>query len=268
VELLVVTAIIVLLLALLAPSLDQAVYQAEILGCAGKLDTVGATLTQYAAEQRRSYPYRDLPPTRPGAGNPQYVSPTELARPVNTFDMRPFISDVLNINRMLQCPMAGQVTLDPTPEGEWVFASYAMWWGWFYQPSENQRLPGLFKLGDRFVWRNEGYSVLAGDWDVYGGSYVHSSHPDDAGRMSLYTSEHEPSAFGVFLTGSTWAITDAANRGLIEMNYVFTDGSVRRYNGVKPYLSGSDRDERMADLPTTWTDVPSERLKRAQVPRQ
>ena len=266
VELLAVVAIIVVLLALLAPAMSRAVYHGQLTGCAAGLDALAAAITQYAAEHRRYYPYRDLPPSQTGVGNPEYVAPTELSRPVNTFEMRPYVRGLFDINKMLQCPLTAQVTLDPTPAGEWVFSSYAMWWGWLYQPSPTVRLPGLFRIGDRFEWANDSYDVLAGDWDVYGGSYVHSSHPDDARRMTLYVSENQMSAFGVPLTGSTWAMVDSPDRGLIDMNYAFTDGSVRRFPGVKPYLAATDRDDRMGAVPSSWKNV--EPFKRAQVPRQ
>jgi prepilin-type N-terminal cleavage/methylation domain-containing protein len=279
VELLVVIAIIVLLLALLAPALDRAVYQAELAVCAGRLKATAMSITTYAFENKRSYPYRDLPPTRQGAGNPEYVYASELARPVNTFDMRPYIRGVVDINRMLQCPLTQQVELDATPEGEWVFSSYAMWWGWFYQPSENVRYPGLFRIGDRFTWNHPNdpndsdvsSDVLVGDYDLYAGASIYqSSHPDDAGRMDLYTSVHQnwegagggPVAV-IPLTVSIWMARDA-RRGLIDLNHAFADGSVRRTTGIKPYVSGANHDPRMTPVPISWTN--RENLKRIQIP--
>src|SRR5687767_14032615 len=56
--LLVVVAIIVVLLALLAPALDQAIYQAEMAVCAVRVRGIAEGATLYAAENKRSYPYR------------------------------------------------------------------------------------------------------------------------------------------------------------------------------------------------------------------
>src|SRR5688500_13745385 len=58
VELLVVITIIVILLALLMPGMDRAIYQAELAVCAAKLDAVSSGTTLYALNHRRAYPYR------------------------------------------------------------------------------------------------------------------------------------------------------------------------------------------------------------------
>jgi prepilin-type N-terminal cleavage/methylation domain-containing protein len=56
VELLVVISIIVVLLALLAPALDQAIYQAELSVCGAKLRSLGGGLVNYALGSQRRYP--------------------------------------------------------------------------------------------------------------------------------------------------------------------------------------------------------------------
>ena len=57
VELLVVITIIVILLALLAPALDQAIYQAELAVCAARQDGLLTIFHAYAADEgRRKYP--------------------------------------------------------------------------------------------------------------------------------------------------------------------------------------------------------------------
>lgn len=265
IELLVVVAIIAVLLALLMPALDRAVYQAELATCAGKLKAVGSAVTIYAFDNRRRYPDRDLPPTRTGAGNPQYVTPKEIYRPVNTFDMRPGVRGVLNINQMLQCPLTDDtIVLDPTPVDEWTQASYAMWWGWLYQDGEI-RQAGLFKLGDRFAWAGSSYGVLVGDWDLYAAADgVQSSHPDEWGVMDLHTVRREL-AFGVPLTASIWGSVSTEPRGPVSLNHAMTDGSVQRFNGVERYRSPADHDPRMDGVPPYWKQP--EPAKRLQIPR-
>ena len=58
-ELLVVITIIVILLSLLAPALDEAVYQAELVLCASKLDATALGITGYALDHGRRYPRRE-----------------------------------------------------------------------------------------------------------------------------------------------------------------------------------------------------------------
>src|SRR5687768_8800745 len=58
IEILVVVSVIPLLLALLMPGLDRAMYQAELAQCAGKLDAVGSGLVTGAMENRRQFPNR------------------------------------------------------------------------------------------------------------------------------------------------------------------------------------------------------------------
>src|ERR1041385_4304760 len=60
IELLVVVTIIVILLALLVPSLDRAVYQAELAACAAQQRGVATGSITYAAHYSRSYPYRGV----------------------------------------------------------------------------------------------------------------------------------------------------------------------------------------------------------------
>ena len=58
VELLVVITIIVILLALLAPALETAIYQSELAVCATRLKGTGTGVQVYAHNFRRSYPDR------------------------------------------------------------------------------------------------------------------------------------------------------------------------------------------------------------------
>src|ERR1041385_7156002 len=58
IELLIVVTVIVVLLALLTPALDRAIYQAELTVCASRLHATGVAVTSYASQYRRTYPYR------------------------------------------------------------------------------------------------------------------------------------------------------------------------------------------------------------------
>ena len=58
IELLVVVTIMVILLALLAPALDQAVYRAELTASAARLKAHASIASVYAMDHGRSYPHR------------------------------------------------------------------------------------------------------------------------------------------------------------------------------------------------------------------
>jgi len=60
VELLVVITIIVILLALLTPAMDKAIYQAELAVCGAKLNGIAAGVTLCASANRRHYPHTGL----------------------------------------------------------------------------------------------------------------------------------------------------------------------------------------------------------------
>ena len=73
VELLVVITIIVLLLALLTPAMDKAIYRAELLRCQTNQRGIASGVLLYAVDFKRSYPY--CPYARNGvAGSPKRIS--------------------------------------------------------------------------------------------------------------------------------------------------------------------------------------------------
>src|SRR5688500_8855542 len=58
IELLVVVTIIVVLLALLTPALDKAIYQAELTVCGANQRAVAMSAVSYATGSKRFYPHR------------------------------------------------------------------------------------------------------------------------------------------------------------------------------------------------------------------
>src|ERR1051326_3589056 len=90
VELLVVITIIVVLLSLLAPAIDRAIYQAELARCGAQLRAIASQTVTYAMGARRTYPYRV------GARDPDW-SESNLIRNANpgsfgsNWDERPSI---------------------------------------------------------------------------------------------------------------------------------------------------------------------------------
>ena len=250
IELLVVVTIIVVLLALLTPAMDRAVYQAELAACGAKLKAIGGGATTYAMANTRHYPVRD------GAADVNDVWYPFLLRD-GAHDERPSLAKALDINQALNDPAAGSVDL-LTQTTTYVFTSYNLWFSWRYDPNGPDPPPaerGMFKVGDRWVWDGRDYDVIASDHDRIAATYDASlcSHPDDW-RVMDHASEEDSAACWI-----RWQNL-AALRGPTELNYAYDDGSVRRWAAVK------GRDDRMVMVPDRndakyqldwWATVPS-----------
>jgi prepilin-type N-terminal cleavage/methylation domain-containing protein len=273
VELLVVVTIIVILLALLTPALDRAVYQAELAQCAATLKATGTSAATYAMNSRRHYPHRPLPRMMFGSTVKQadaYITPRAIARPANDYDIRPPLRGWVNINNQLQCPLTPRVELDDTEVDVAIDGSYATWWDWHYETTAGPQR-AMTRLGDRWEWTESGqtqtFNVLAGDFDIYfAGQGYHGSHPDDEGRLYAESGEGVV-GWGTRATFTLWwNAATGGTRGLIDMNHVFDDGSVQRYNAVKKQEVPAERDSRMARVPLQSFN--QQELNRLQVPRR
>ena len=225
VELLVVITIIVILLALLTPALDQAVYMAELATCGANLRALAGGCSVYAGDQKRRYPVRSFIEDGSYAVQP----PTLKYDP---WDDRPTIRDYMSVNT-IQCPMTTQVdqTNDASP---YIWSSYRLWWGFQYINHQ-----GMKKVGDRFTWSNEdgqpAFAILVSDTDAVGdnpalltGPFTYTSHPDKAGLLQPEVGRPETHGY----TMSTWRRYGGAERGAIDLNFAYTDCSVLRLDEV------------------------------------
>ena len=252
VELLVTITLIVILIAMLAPAMDRAVYEAELAVCATNLRAIAGGVTTYAAGNERRYPARD------GRRNLLDWYPFGLASYDSGgryFDERPSLAKALDINGMLNDPAAGKVDLT-TKINPYVYTAYSMWFEWEYGSEA-----GMYKLGDRWSWGGVDFNVLAGDHDRLdvppgtsptGGSLA--SHPDEQGVLSRFKSEASS------VTLARWQNLTAL-RGDVNLNFGFTDGSVQRYNRV------GLEDERMMQVPDR-ADAGQQQYWWDTVPRQ
>ena len=228
VELLVVITIIVLLLALLTPALDKAVYRAELTVCASQLRGVSAAAVGYAAGQQRRYPHRKAAIDQPG---------TLMVDSAGTDD-RPAFRSLLGGLKPLVDPMTGKVNLDVNrTSGAYIRTSYMLWFGWQYTGHK-----GMRRIGDKFTWGYtaaggtpvvETFDLLASDWDeIETLPRALASHPDRDGLMRI---EHHPD---VQVPGETRYWTDirwlwpAAKRPPLDLNYARQDLSVFLLEGV------------------------------------
>ncbi len=243
IELLVVVAIIAVLLALLTPAMDRAIYQAELAACGSNLHQIVGGLTAYALENKRAYPVRETI-TR---GDTTMERPNVLAIPAATSDAgnfaasldgplddRPYLRKHLSL-KVFNCPVAGQVDLERTRSTSLVSSSYGLWYGWRYESGTEQ---GLYRIGNRFTWQGETFEYLATDFLVVeaANSIAWGSHPDDTDRMINRRTQDGSNAGdsqdAATDTEALWLLTGTHRRGRVQANFAATDGAVHRYNDV------------------------------------
>lgn len=236
VELLVVITIIVALMAILAPAMDRAIYRAELAACAARLKAHGTTALTYAMDFRRHYLYRaaimDATPYRP-----DYLALTGPNVP--NHDDRPALRPYMALNKLMACPFVKEVEFDqaeksaPVPAAKvLLYTSYAYWYGWRFATSADQTQPGMYKLGDRFVYDGVSFNVLACDTDIIqNGGFVNDAHPETKDPvLGLFTERGNGIPNPVvasYPTFSYWASWTNFNRGPVDRNFAFDDGSVR-----------------------------------------
>jgi prepilin-type N-terminal cleavage/methylation domain-containing protein len=243
IELLVVVTIIVVLLSLLTPAMDKAIYQTELTLCATRLKTIATGVAMYAVAFKRYYPHR------PGVHDPAAgwvaIQLYNAASPVFSngipYDDRTTMSAAFDINALLTCPFSGKVDYVNSKPDSFINSNYSPWFGFGFPDN-----PGMFKLGDRLGWDNRKFSVVAGDWDhvLRGGPNYYGSHPDSSGRMTHSVLQDQGLPAGLKWTLSRWELNGDYRRLPVDLNYAFDNGAVQRYDSVL-----YDKDERMYPFP-------------------
>jgi len=269
VELLVVITVIVLLLALLAPAMDQAVYQAELAVCASKLDAIATGAIAYGSQYRRSYPHRPMwhaAPQRPIDIN--FGNIAGIGQPGKPADDRPVLRTFLKINDHLNCPLnPAKSDFDLSKVETNIIVDYALWFGFGYLKEK-----GMFRLGDRVQFAGDSFDLLASDWaGIFLGSNENGTHNDAQNRMeSRVFQDHDwytDSTIGpLTYTGAWWFSRSLNGRGPIDLNYARADGSVVRYDQVAPTEGQGPEPGRIFLLPQ-WKDPNKDAISKVQVPR-
>jgi prepilin-type N-terminal cleavage/methylation domain-containing protein len=258
VELLVVVTIIVILMALLAPALDRAIYQAEVTVCGAQQRTVVSASVQYAMDNRRYYFYRAG--VRDAASEWRTVQLTHPIRADNLRqttsyqDDRPLFMQYFPINILVD-PMSAKIDLTPQPgdddvDDQAVFlASYNIWVGFRFAgrrggtggtgDSINPE-QGMFRMGDRLAFGPHRLNLLISDYQFYlqsgGGTY---SHPDYSGTLAL--GAQDQGRFTYWQGPST--------HGPMDFNHGYQDGSVRRWSALSAPRQGIQNTSNPGDYP-------------------
>ena len=253
VELLVVVALIALLLALLAPAMERAIYQAELAICGARLDAASSGVTSYTFDFRRRYPYRTLVHDY-DAQFSAIVNPSRLTwrDPLGRFDDRKPLKGYLSINGSLNCPLSAKLDLEiDSATDTSVTSHYAMWWGWRYTTQAGGPQQGMVRLGDKFQWNgvtggdNGYYSVLVSDSLKRNFPNQHlgqGSHQDKLGvwdpdgpQQSAPAGDSGDvpggGAIAGYITSFYWR-ANGKRRGPIDVNYAMSDGSMLQYVDV------------------------------------
>ena len=250
VELLVVITIIVVLLSILAPAMDQAIYQAELAVCGTRLKGIADGLSLYAVDFHRRYPHRPQASGDPGwKPNNIYVGGaidgTPTGNPFETAaDDRKLLKGYLSINGHFNDLLSPrEVDFEYSDPQTQIEVSYHLWYGWQYNESIVEK--GMFKVGDRFTWstgdRQYTFDFLASDVDGMdaesnaAGSTI-AGHPDKDGQMRESVLQDGSDVAGTAETDtlqytfSRWY--SETGRGVIDTQFVSSDTSVRRYIDV------------------------------------
>ncbi len=241
IELLVVVTIIAILLALLMPALDKAIYQAELAVCATQQKNVVNAVSTYALNSRRFYPgprNRYVPNVLTTGATAEVYRGSQS----DSFsDDRPLLRPYFNIN-MLQCPPAGKVDLDQpidltvTPDGSYIHASMDFWFGWKFDGASGGA--AMKKLGDRWGWGDQRFNVLVNDvalTDLGGGGNNYTAHPEQWGVFSPIVYNNGGGPFTNHMVWAGWWGGGPAKvyaRGPVDLNAAFDDSSVRRTGAV------------------------------------
>jgi len=240
VELLVVVTIVVLLLALLAPAMDEAVYQAELAVCATRQKAAGTGVIQYSTDSKRSYPLRQ------GARD-ELVEWSNNQVANRFYEDRPAIFSAAPAKTLLD-PFSHPLDLETTVPDNAIYATYYLWFGWRFHkggrvwvngqpigsPVSSER--GMYRLGDRFTYGSVSFNLLLSDGDRLSTNYQDGFHPDRQGRMYSWPAFQDVvnpwpgwNTHGAFATWTGWSTQNTGvSRGEVDLNYAWDDGAVTR----------------------------------------
>ena len=251
IELLVVITIIVVLLSLLTPALDKAIFETEMTTCMAQHGAIAKTVSVYAMSYRQFYPYR---PTM-SLENGQYCRVQSTIEGGIGNDDRPILRPFMAI-KMLQDPLNPKVDYDTPRNDLWVLPSTWLWFGSRgFLDSAGTRYHGLRKVGDRMTWEgtthpgwvaNDNKVSRAWSFDYLSSeedwnrdtTEVRCAHADDDGALLPIGIDGGSVFLVINAMRSRWATNSPPAgllRGEIHQNLSRTDGSARRLNHIKAH---------------------------------
>ena len=261
VELLVVITLIVVLLSLLAPAMDQAIYQAELaVDGAHEHAIIGGALL-YTSDHKRSYPYRaGVHNTKAGyfylaemLSNPDHYHAAGLwspqaADPANQADDRLMLRGYIEMKN-LSDPLSPFIDLSiaANPNDSYVMSCYSLRFGWKFAGEM-----GMLRRGQRWTYGPNSFTILVGDKDEFTRNHAMlGSHPDRDGYLAP---QIDPYGHNTGFALSRWLaypVGATVERGPLDMNFGYEDGAVRRLADVghADPLNPQDADERFVTVP-------------------
>ncbi len=272
VELLVVISIIAVLLAMLTPALDRAIYQAEVVVCGVQLKGIADGSTLYAMDNKRSYFYREGVYSSNSSWRPQWLATPTSTTTGQRIDHRTVIDGHVNM-KMFTDPLAGNVVYDrgSTDAASYIDPPIVLFAGFQYSGK-----PGLLKLGGGWSYGDAQFKVIAADADFRigpagSGGQQYSAHPDPTTSIMALDNKQDQAASGttgasVYNDGGSagggqilqytfsrwWSNGRNPGRGPCDFNYAFTDSSVARFTDV------AEDDPRMTNVPYWASQSPGQ----------
>ena len=253
IELLVVVTIIIVLLALLTPALDQAVYQAEMAVDAANMKATATGVGIYAVDYKRWYPWRQFTDSRSFNLGGTFIGGQPL-------DTRPRLMPYLTLNKNLQDPFIDNpvdISIEGSPPSSHTYSSYWLWFGW---PLMNDQ-PAMKKLGGRMQWVDPDgflhlFDTLISDGQAINRTdfWTQASHPGREGRLTSSRMQNGmPITWGPFATFSLWA-GDVRPQMTMDCNYLRVDGSATRLDDLVYDAATQTHDERLIAMPERLND--------------
>ncbi len=255
IELLVVVAIIALLLSLLMPAMDKAIYQAELVQCGARQRGIANASIHYAFDHNRRYPDRRDPAWKLNSLILQVGGEASMAQ--NNWDLRPaFYPNYLPSFAFFVDPVTNAIDVSyeaNSPDCQ-IFSDYHINTAW--GPGGTNR---MMKMGQGFTWTENGVTkeihVLVSDKnEVRPGPPLEaagSNHPDDLGLLTFSSRQNaenptqspDSRATDLYPKKTIGGYAGSRERGGLSVNYAYDDGSVRRYDHV------TLNDDRMFGVP-------------------
>ena len=135
IELMVVVTIIVILLALLAPGLDRAIYQADLAVCAAQLRTIATGAILYTQSNKRFYPWR---PCRLSNGSNRPIDLYFGFNQLHQDDDRLVLKQFIAINKTLNDPFVQKIDLEGSDPNGGLQSPLGLYFGWGVRTGQNR----------------------------------------------------------------------------------------------------------------------------------